>query len=170
MAFKAHVCDSNWRYCCIFHLESSFWQFVGVGKHNHLREWLQHSLYLRELALATDPPTQATLPSGHPSPSSAHASCCVHGGCWEDSGAVTYQCTLPCFNTEQMNGLHAISLKEEDSTAEGWGVGGAACERTERLELRGQSSIIHGGVNSCDRGLLPLSGTQTLDPVSVSSD
>lgn len=121
MDFKAHVCDSNWRYCCIFHLESSFWQFVGVGKHNHLREWLQHSLYLRESALATDPPTHAPLPSGHPSPSSAHASCCVHGGCWEDSGAVTYQCTLPCFNTEQMNGLHAISLKEEDTTAEGWG-------------------------------------------------
>lgn len=36
---------------------------------------------------------------------------------------VTYQCALPCFNTEQMNGLHAISLKEEDSTAcEGVGV------------------------------------------------
>lgn len=49
----------------------------------------------------------------------------MHGGCSEDSGAVTYQCVLPCFNTEQMNGLHEISLKEEDSTAcEGVGVGG----------------------------------------------
>lgn len=47
----------------------------------------------------------------------------MHGGCSEDSGAVTYQCALPCLNTEQMNGLHAISLKEEDSAAcEGVGV------------------------------------------------
>lgn len=46
------------------------------------------------------------------------------GGCSED---VTYQCTLPCFNTEQMNGLHAISLKEEDSTAGGAEGGRRGC-------------------------------------------
>lgn len=97
----------------------------------------------------------------------------MHGGCSEDSGAVTYQCALPCFNTEQMNGLHAISLKEEDSTACEGG-GGVLCERLRWwaacLELHRQSSIICGGLNSCDRGLLPLSGIQTLDPVSVTSD
>lgn len=116
---------------------------------------------------STPPPT---LSSGHPSLSYADVSYCMHGGCSEDSGAVTYQCTLPCFNTEQMNGLHAISLKGEDSTG-GRGVQ-CACLWwwAECLELIRQSSIICGGLNSCDRGLLPLSGTQTLDPVSVSSD
>lgn len=68
-----------------------------------------------------------------------------------------------------MNGLHAIGLKREDSKAVGvscpmcgWG---ADC-----LELHRQSSIIHTGVNSCDRGFLSLSSMQTLGLVSVSRD
>lgn len=37
--------------------------------------------------------------------------------------------------------------------------------RAERLELhRQRAPSSAGGVHSCDRGLLPLSGTQTLDP------
>lgn len=130
--FKAQVCDSNWRDCCILTWIYRSDNFVGVGKHAHLCEWLQHTLYLRAAALQpTLPPTltHTTLSSGHPSLSSADACCCMHGGCSEDGGAVTYQCTLPCFNTEQMNGLHAIRLKEEDSTAGGGDGGGCAvCE------------------------------------------
>lgn len=33
--------------------------------------------------------------------------------------ASLYQCSLPCFKTEQMNGFHASALEEEDSKAMG---------------------------------------------------
>lgn len=121
-------------------------------------------------------------PSPHPPPTTtptlrslfAEASPCILGGRSEDRGAITYQCSLPCFNTEQMNGLHAISLK--DSAAEG------AVEVESRVwvcgwgyfvkcpELRRQSSVTHTGVNSYDRGFLSLSSTKTLGLVSISHD
>lgn len=64
------------------------------------------------------------LPTHYP-PLSPPSTPCMLGGCLEDRGAIRYQCSLPCFNTEQMNGPHAISLKEENSKAEwGWRRGG----------------------------------------------
>lgn len=108
------------------------------------------------------PTTQPTL----------HSSPCIVGACLEDRDAIRYQCFLPCFNTEQMNGLHAISLKEENSKAgggewcNGW-VGGVFYKVPSN---HGQRSIIHTADNSCDRGFLSLSSVKTLGRVSISHD
>lgn len=115
---------SLWQFCGSQETRSSLWKTTA----NALPQ--SSSPCSRPSHTPTHTHINATLSSGHPSLSSADACCCVHsGGGSED---VTYQCTLPCFNTEQMNGLHAICLKEEDSTAgEGvWGRRGrgAVCE------------------------------------------
>lgn len=123
--FKTQVCDSDRVDCCILAWIYCADHFAGTGGTTAAHTLPQSSSLCREPShTPTHTHTNATLSSGQPSLSSADACCCVHGGgCSED---VTYQCTLPCFNTEQMNGLHAICLKEEDSTAGGGG--GAACE------------------------------------------
>lgn len=72
-----------------------------------------------------------------------------------------------------MNGLHAIGLKEEDSKAVGGSWSGELCNvwvGAECPELHRQTSIIHTGVNSCDRGFMSLSSMRTLGLVSVSLD
>ena len=90
----------------------------------------------------------------------------------EDRGAITYQRSLPCFNTEQMNGLHAISLEEEDSKTEEGGelgsvrVGGCVGggHSVKCLKLYSQSFIIHTGVNSCDRGAPVIQQHEDMQP------
>ena len=93
---------------------------ISLGSHK------QNPLY-RKLLSTFHLITSAMLPTlPHPLPTTqptlhslfAEASPCILAGCLEDRGAIRYQRSLPCFNTEQMNGLHAISLKEENSKAE----------------------------------------------------
>ena len=113
----ATLCDLAWKDWCILFIKLLPGPVLGVIKSSEQRAAMHISFH----SISSHSP-----PSPHPPPTTHH---CAHpplSFCWgvclytwwsEDRGAITYQCSLPCFNTEQMNGLHAISLK--DSAAEG---------------------------------------------------
>lgn len=108
----------------------------GAIKHNHLNKELQYSYSFHLIARAGSPSLSSSRhhhhQSAHPPLSlCSDKSLCTHCmmcefmcvcvwlcGC-EDSIVIRYQLSLPCFNTEQKNRIHAISLKEGNCGEEG---------------------------------------------------